>query len=121
MIHKTIFASLFIAYISYSLWVYTDGTNTASAMGLQEQAGKNIYQKNNCTSCHQLFGMGGFLGPELTTVVSDKNRGILYARTFLQYGGNRMPNFHFTQTEIDAVMAYLQYVDANASTYKKSK
>lgn len=88
-------------------------------MSLKEQAGKNIYQKNNCTSCHQLFGMGGFLGPELTTVISDKNRGEVYARTFLQFGGNRMPNFHFTKEEMDEVIAFLQYVDTHATTYKK--
>ncbi|HEX3023729.1 MAG TPA: cytochrome c [Chitinophagaceae bacterium] len=116
-----IFIVLFISYISYSAWVYTYGTDTASVMSLQEQAGKNIYQKNNCTSCHQLFGMGGFLGPELTTVISDKNRGEIYARTFLQYGGARMPNFHFSKEEIDDVIAFLKYVDANAITYKNNK
>ena len=116
-----IFIILFISYITYTAWVYTDGTNTASTMSLQEQAGKTIYQKNNCTSCHQLFGMGGYLGPELTTVISDKNRGPIYARTFLQYGGARMPNFHFSKEEVDDVIAFLQYVDNNASTYKNNK
>lgn len=90
-------------------------------MNEKELSGKNIYQKNNCTSCHQLFGLGGFLGPELTTVISDKNRGVVYAKTFLQFGGNRMPNFHFTNEEIDNIIAYLQYVDNNASTYKNNK
>jgi nitric oxide reductase subunit C len=114
-----IFIVLFLSYTSYSAWVYTSGTSNAASMSLKEQAGKNIYQKNNCTSCHQLFGMGGFLGPELTTVISDKNRGEVYARTFLQFGGNRMPNFHFTKEEMDEVIAFLQYVDTHATTYKK--
>ena len=90
-------------------------------MNLQAQSGKNIYQKHNCTSCHQLFGMGGYLGPELTTVISDKSRGEVYARTFLQFGGSRMPNFHFSKEEVDDVIAFLQYVDAHATTYKKDK
>jgi nitric oxide reductase subunit C len=88
-------------------------------MSLPAGHGKEIWQQNNCTSCHQLFGMGGFLGPDLTTVFSDSLRGPAYARAFLQNGGSRMPNFKFSEDEIDAVLAYLQYVDSNASTYKK--
>jgi len=114
----SIFILLFISYVSYSSWVYTEGTSTASEMSLPAEHGKEIWQKNNCTSCHQLFGMGGYLGPDLTTVISDPLRGPAYAKAFLQNGGSRMPNFKFTEDEINAVLAYLQYVDSNASTYK---
>lgn len=29
-----------------------------------------------------------------------------------------MPNFHFTEKEIDNIISYLKYVDATAITYK---
>ena len=115
-----VFAILFISYIAYSSWVYTKGTDRASIMTQQQQYGKALYQEYNCQSCHQLFGLGGFLGPELTTVISDANRGPQYARILLENGATRMPNFHFTQKEVNAIIAYLTYVDANACTYKKN-
>lgn len=114
-----IFALLFITYSFYSLWVYTNGTDRGSTMTAQQYQGKKIYQEFNCQSCHQIFGLGGYLGPELTTVISDKNRGEAYARAFLQNGGTRMPNFKFTKDQTDALIDYLKYVDANAFTYKK--
>ena len=109
-----------ISYCLYSIWVYTAGTDTAECMSVHEADGKAIFERHNCESCHQLFGLGGYLGPELTTVISDPTRGALYARAVLQAGGSRMPDFHFSEAEIDALIAYLAYVDRSATTYKKS-
>ena len=107
-----------IAYLVYSSWVYTHGTDTVPDMTAQQQEGKLIFEKNNCNSCHQLFGLGGFLGPELTTVISDRQRGPLYARALLRAGGSRMPDFHFSDKEVDALISFFQYVDSTATTYK---
>lgn len=110
---------LLIAFFAYSLWIYTDATNYGSTMNLKQSEGKRIYHENNCQSCHQIFGLGGYLGPELTTVYSDKHRGEAYAEAFLKnVGGTRMPNFNFNDEEIDALLAYLKYVDENATSYK---
>lgn len=87
-------------------------------MTSHQELGKQIYQEYNCQSCHQLFGLGGYLGPELTTVISDKNRGELYARILLENGAIRMPNFHLSPKQVNALIDYLKYVDANAFTYK---
>ena len=113
-----IFAILFITYITYSSWVYTRGTDRASIMTSHQEWGKQIYQEYNCQSCQQLFGLGGYLGPELTTVISDKNRGELYASILLENGAIRMPNFHLSPKQVNALIDYLKYVDANAFTYK---
>ena len=116
-----VFAVLFISYVSYSSWVYTKGTDRASEMTPNQQLGKQLYQEYNCQSCHQIFGLGGYLGPELTTVISDKTRGELYAKTILENGGAiRMPNFHFSPDKVSAIMDYLKYVDTNAFSYKKN-
>ena len=116
---SSVFLLLFSCYAAYSTWVYTKGTDRGTVMNVQEQAGKKIWQQYNCTSCHQLFGLGGYLGPELTTVISDKKRGEAYARVFLQAGAVRMPNFHFTPDQINDIIAYLKYVDANAFSYDR--
>ena len=114
--------SLFGLYLLYSIIVYTKGTEITHTIPADEQAsitkGKVLFQQHNCTSCHQIYGLGGYLGPELTNAYSDPLRGELYMRTFLQAGGQRMPKFGFRQEEINALISYLKYVDATAITYK---
>jgi len=80
--------------------------------------GKELFQQYNCIACHQLFGLGGFLGPELTTAYSDPKRGEAYMKIILANGGPRMPNYHFTEAEVSALISYLKYVDESAITYK---
>ena len=113
-----VFGGLFISYVLYSLLVYTEGTENKIAVTPDVQQGKLLYQKYNCASCHQLYGLGGYLGPELTTAWSDPHRGEAFMRTFLQGGGRRMPNFKFSEKEINAILRYLQYVDATAAKEK---
>lgn len=108
---------LLLAYAGYSALVYTRGTElpkAASKWSAQAAEGKRIFQQQNCTACHQLYGLGGYLGPDLTTAWSDRHRGPAYLRALLQSGGSRMPNFHFSEAEITALLAYLQSVDATA-------
>lgn len=121
MIRLLVFISLLGLYITYSLVVYSKGTeNSINFAGKQQQVsqGKELFQRHNCISCHQLYGLGGYLGPELTTAWSDKKRGEGYMRSFLKYGGPRMPDFHFKEEEINAIISYLAYVDSTAITYK---
>ena len=122
MVKIVIFSSLFGIYLLYSFIVYTKGTKNNIVVSAEEQLkidkGKQLFQQYNCTSCHQLYGLGGYLGPELTTAWSDPNRGELYMKAFLKAGGLRMPNFHFEDNEIEAIISYLQYIDSTAITYK---
>jgi nitric oxide reductase subunit C len=122
LVKVVIFISLFFSYVIYSLVVYTKGTeNNISFSGTEKKkinSGKALFQKHNCISCHQLYGLGGYLGPELTTAYTDKYRGDAYMRAFLKNGGPRMPKFNFTEEEIDAVISYLKYIDSTAVTYK---
>lgn len=117
-----IFLILFATYIIYSVIVYTRGTknNLTFSQTEMEQInrGKLLFQQYNCTSCHQLYGLGGYLGPELTTAYSDAHRGELYMKAFLKNGGIRMPNFHFREEDINALISFLKYVDETAITYK---
>lgn len=123
MIKIIVFISLIVCFFAYSLIIYTKGTIDKTKINPNEfssiQKGKMLYQKNNCTACHQIYGLGGYLGPELTTAFSDSLRGEQYMRAFLKTGGARMPNFHFTNEEMDNIIAYLKYIDTTATTYKK--
>lgn len=122
MVKVIIGLSLFGLYLLYSVMVYTKGTENNQTIPPDEwvsvSKGKELFQQHNCTSCHQLYGLGGYLGPELTSAYSDPLRGENYMRAFLQSGGPRMPKFGFSKEEIDALIHYLKYVDGTAITYK---
>jgi nitric oxide reductase subunit C len=121
----SIFISLFAVYIAYSFIVYTKGTEKNMLYSPAEleniDRGKKLFQQHNCISCHQLYGLGGYLGPELTTAWSDPYRGEAYMKAFLKNGGLRMPKYNFNDDEINAIISYLRYVDSTAVTYKKPK
>lgn len=111
---RTVFWVLIILFIIHSLLVFTVGTEEDSGQSLMNKSaasGKIIYQKYNCTACHQLYGLGGYMGPDLTNVMSPEGMGELYVRAFLQNGTQRMPNFHLSEQETSDLVAYLKYVD----------
>ena len=125
MIKIVAFISLFVAYILYSIIVYTKGTEKNIVVSANEQIqiknGSHLFQKYNCTSCHQLYGLGGYLGPELTTAYSDPARGEMFMKVFLKAGGRRMPNYHLKVEDINALISFLKFVDASAITYKNPR
>jgi nitric oxide reductase subunit C len=119
-----VLVTLVLLYTGYSVLVYTKGTesniNHSEKVQQQINKGKQLYQQYNCVACHQIYGLGGYLGPDLTTAYSDKRRGEAYLRAILVSGGSRMPNFHLTPVQIDALISYLQYVDATANPVKST-
>jgi nitric oxide reductase subunit C len=106
------------SYLLYSGLVYTVGTSSDLVISPVEQKkinqGKLLFQEYNCIACHQLYGLGGYLGPDLTNAYSDSNRGEWYIKAFLQNGGRRMPNFKLTADQTEAVTSYLKYVDSTS-------
>jgi len=111
---KSLFFSLIIAFGAYTYFVYTSATTEDSNQEKISEAGEEgrlLYQKYNCTSCHQFYGMGGYLGPDLTNVMSTPGKGGPYVRALLKVGTDIMPNFELDESEIDALVAYLDYVD----------
>ena len=113
---------LVLLYAGYSLLIYTKGTQENIVLSKPEliavSKGKELYQQYNCQSCHQLYGLGGYLGPDLTTAYSDAGRGKNYIKAMLRSGGSRMPDFHFSGQEIEHLTAYLKYVDSTASSFR---
>ncbi len=70
---KTLFmlAILIIAFSYYNFTIYTSKSNYGKVHLSQKGIrGEDIWLKNNCNSCHQLYGLGGYLGPDLTNVYS---------------------------------------------------
>lgn len=111
---KRLFGLLVLGFLTESYLVYTSGTEyDAGSKELTEEArtGKLIFQKYNCIACHQLYGLGGYMGPDLTNIISTKGKGENYARAFIEFGTQKMPNFEMSHGEINELLAYLKYVD----------
>lgn len=105
-------ASLICMFIIYNAVVYNQGTfNSTPKMSKEALHGESLYQANNCTACHQLFGLGGYLGPDLTNIISNENKGPGYAKAFLNSGINAMPKFNFSEDEQNAIVQFLKEID----------
>ena len=103
------------AFAVYSVYVYTAGTELPepSAPSQHVKNGLALFQEHNCIACHQFYGLGGYMGPDLTNVVSAPDKGAEYARAFIENGTDRMPNYNFTKTEIDDLVRFLEFVAAS--------
>ena len=99
-------------FVIYNVFIYTQGTtNDFPVMTDEALAGGKLYQENNCTACHQFYGLGGYLGPDLTNVISSKGKGPEYVKAFLNSGVKAMPKFNFSEEEKDQLVAFLTIVD----------
>jgi nitric oxide reductase subunit C len=114
LMKRSVALSLFATFMAYSMYVYTAGTQVPQPISLDDRvsAGQRLFQENNCIACHQFYGLGGYMGPDLTNVISTAGKGPLYASAFIKNGTGRMPNFGLTDEETDALVAFLTYVDA---------
>lgn len=114
-----VFSIAFLALTVDSMMQIPEQTN-ADQITPAVVAGKRIWEENNCMGCHTLFGEGAYYAPELTKVVD--RRGKPWMRLFLKDpqamfpGDRKMVNYHFTDEEIEDVIAFFDWcgkVDLN--------
>ncbi|TAK30257.1 MAG: c-type cytochrome [Chloroflexota bacterium] len=75
-----------------------------------ELQGKNVYASHSCPVCHQINGVGGNIGPDLSTVGRRLTASWLVAhlQTPSEIApGTRMPQITLTNDELMALTAYL--------------
>ncbi|CAM2068716.1 Cytochrome c [Sulfidibacter corallicola] len=95
------------------MFVYTRGTERpGQALSETQMEGKLAWQKHNCSACHQRFGLGGYMGPDLTRAYSRK--GEAYLKAVLEFGVGNMPKLALSDDEIDGLVAYMKALDACA-------
>lgn len=112
---RTVWIIFFVAFVGYTALVYTQGeAGTVEIANDQVRAGMHTWQEQNCASCHQLYGLGGYMGPDLTNAIS--NSGEQRMRTFIRYGTGRMPAHALSETEIDGLIAFLAWVDRTGTS-----
>ena len=87
-----------------------------SELGPTIALGKKLWEDNNCIGCHSLLGEGCYFAPELGNVYkrfgNNKDGIIGYIKSRPKEGipGRRsMPQFNFSDEELDAVAEFLKY------------
>lgn len=102
-------AFLLVSFLGYSFYLYSSLPVKTYAINEEASKGKIVWQKYNCNACHQVYGLGGYLGPDLTNVYSA--RGPEYIKAFLTTGTASMPNFHLKEAEINSLLAFMNNID----------
>ncbi len=79
--------------------------------------GKLLWEKNDCIGCHTLLGEGAYFAPELGNVYKrfggskEAIMGFIKSRPANGIPGRRsMPQFNFTDEQLEALAEFLKYV-----------
>ena len=79
--------------------------------------GKLLWEENDCIGCHTLLGEGAYFAPELGNIYTrygnskEAIKGFIMSRPRDGIPGRRsMPQFNFTDEELDALADFLKYV-----------
>ncbi len=113
-----LFGVLLTLFISYSSFLYIQQPIPTPSTVSAAENGKMVWQQYNCTSCHQIYGLGGFLGPDLTNEYSKRGEDIINA--FLMSGTNIMPNFHLSEQQRADLVEYLKNIDQTGKSDPKT-
>jgi nitric oxide reductase subunit C len=112
---------LLLVFTAYNYTLYTTqsdyGTIRLSEKALQ---GEKHWRENNCNACHQLYGLGGYLGPDLTNVYSFRKGDGQYLKSMFNSGVKAMPRFDFNETEKEELLQFLMEVD-QTGTYPNTE
>lgn len=113
-----IFIFLCVLFLVYTISIYLKPINDSKRIKFNKEKaadGQLVWQKYNCQSCHQLYGLGGFLGPDLTNIISEKGKGELIVKAFVKSGVKQMPAFDISDKELDMLIEFLKSADASGN------
>lgn len=115
---RAIFFVLVALFVGQSTVTYTTATAVSDARAIYDAAatrGAQLYRDFNCTACHQFYGLGGYMGPDLTNVTSAPGKGPDFAKGIILHGTQRMPALGLTPQQADDIVAFLQAVDVTGT------
>ena len=106
-VKKTMMTVLVAAFVVQTVLVYSD--QRQEPLSADALAGRELWHANAGQVCHQVYGQGGFLGPDLTNAssrVDNARLGLL-----LKEGSGQMPALGFTDEQVAHMAAYLKALD----------
>ncbi len=111
--------SLFFLLLFLALTFDTEGTlperDNRQAITGKVAMGKRLWENNDCIGCHTLLGEGAYFAPELGNAYKRLGGkagiiGFIESRPKDGIPGRRsMPQFNFTDEELDAIAEFLKY------------
>lgn len=101
----TLIVFLASTFALQSWFVYSDAPGAIRLEGAALD-GRRIWHTHNCQSCHQLYGFGGFLGPDLTNAATRITDERLHS--ILSVGAGAMPAYHLALDERAALGAFFE-------------
>jgi len=107
--YKILITIFVLGFSFYNFLIYNQEAPTEVYLSEDAIKGQQLFQNKNCISCHQLYGLGGYLGPDLTNIVS--KRGDIYVKAMLNSGIASMPKFNFSDDESNSILQFLKAVD----------
>ncbi len=113
---RLIYILLCCTFLMYSFSIYIKPSFNSSNHKFDTNKatlGRLVWQKYNCQSCHQLYSLGGYLGPDLTNIISQPGKGKQYIQAMVVAGNKQMPAFHLSDLEMDELFEFLLSVDAS--------
>ncbi|MGB1109929.1 MAG: c-type cytochrome [Gammaproteobacteria bacterium] len=90
-------------------------TDNRGAITEEVAMGKRLWEENNCIGCHTLLGEGAYFAPELGNAYQrlggkEAIKGFIKSRPPGGIPGRRsMPQFNFSEEELDALAEFLKY------------
>lgn len=115
---KFVFIGLIVLFIGYTAMLYLLPLKKNAPASLPKYnlaETRLVWQKYNCQSCHQIYGLGGYLGPDLTNLMSKPGKNKAYLNGILQAGVRQMPVFKLTNEEVEQL--YRFFIAINQSGY----
>ena len=110
--NRLVMLLLLTIFAIYNIILYTSGASqNDKKLSKKALNGQELWQEHNCTACHQFYGLGGYLGPDLTNVFSDSLKTQNDLKNIINSGILSMPKYSFTDKELDEIIAFLKAVD----------
>lgn len=116
-----IFLTLVILYLTFSISIYTKPNRIKKdTENILAKEGRLVWQKYNCQGCHQLYGLGGYLGPDLTNLLAEPSKDKIYINAILHSGVKQMPKFNLTDEELSLLVQFLKSTNQSGISNPKS-
>lgn len=109
-------AFIMISLVSYGAFIGANYFSSRLSEPMSEEAiaGKQVWQKHDCVSCHTLFGNGGYVGADMTHIVAE--RGSKNVLNYLVRPPVMPPNLKqhhpgLSGPEATKIVQYFEYLD----------
>jgi nitric oxide reductase subunit C len=104
---KRLLSVLVLCFVGQTALVY--GDRREEPLSAEALRGREIFHDEACQVCHQLYGQGGFLGPDLTNVHSRVDEARF--RSLLTVGSGQMPALALEAAQISDLRAFFREID----------